>query len=46
MNAGRRWAAQVIDSVPVVILATIAGAGSFVHIRDTAAQHGQRGPMA
>jgi Protein of unknown function (DUF2637) len=24
----------------------IAGAGSFTHIRDTAAQHGQTGPMS
>ncbi len=46
MNPGRHRAAQIIDSLPVVILAVIAGAGSFVHIRDTAAQHGQRGPMA
>jgi hypothetical protein len=28
------------------VLAVIAGAGSFTHIRDTAAQHGQRGPMS
>src|SRR5260370_31771884 len=46
MADARRRAAQVLDSAPVVILAVIAGAGSFVHIRDTAAQHGQRGPMA
>jgi hypothetical protein len=24
----------------------IAGAGSFTHIRDTAAEHGQGGPMS
>ncbi len=42
----RRRAAQILDSGPVLILAAIAGTGSFVHIRDTAAQHGQRGPMA
>ncbi len=30
----------------MLILAAIAGAGSFVHIRDTAAQHGQHGPMS
>ena len=24
----------------------LAGAGSFTHIRDTAAQHGQHGPMS
>jgi hypothetical protein len=28
------------------VLAVIAGAGSFTHIRDTAAQHGQAGPMS
>ena len=28
------------------MLAAIAGAGSFTHIRDTAAQHGQSGPMS
>ena len=28
------------------MLAAIAGAGSFTHIRDTAAQHGQAGPMS
>ena len=28
------------------MLAAIAGAGSFTHIRDTAAQHGQGGPMS
>jgi Protein of unknown function (DUF2637) len=33
-----RWIATV--------LAVIAGAGSFTHIRDTAAQHGQSGPMS
>src|ERR1017187_9724586 len=46
MADSRRRAAQILDSAPVLILAAIAGAGSFVHIRDTAAQHGQRGPMA
>jgi hypothetical protein len=30
----------------MVLLAGIAGAGSFTHIRDTAAEHGQRGPMS
>jgi hypothetical protein len=30
----------------MAVLAVIAGAGSFTHIRDTAAEHGQRGPMA
>jgi hypothetical protein len=28
------------------VLAAIAGAGSFTHIRDTAAEHGQGGPMS
>ncbi len=44
--AVRQRAAQVLDFAPVLILAAIAGSGSFVHIRDTAAQHGQRGPMS
>jgi hypothetical protein len=34
------------DALPVTVLAVIAGAGSFTHIRDTAAQHGQSGPMS
>ncbi|MFI5069205.1 MAG: DUF2637 domain-containing protein [Streptosporangiales bacterium] len=34
------------DALPVTVLAVIAGAGSFTHIRDTAAQHGQGGPMS
>lgn len=42
----RRVAAVVADTAPVLVLAAIAGAGSFSHIRDTAAQHGQGGPMA
>jgi hypothetical protein len=45
VSAARRLLA-VADALPVTVLATIAGAGSFTHIRDTAAQHGQRGPMA
>src|SRR5262245_3074103 len=36
---GRRRAARHV-------LAVIAGAGSFTHIRDTAAEHGQGGPMS
>jgi hypothetical protein len=36
----------VADSGPVVVLAAIAAAGSFTHIRDTARQHGQHGWMA
>lgn len=42
----RRLVGLLLDSGPVVVLAVIAGAGSFTHIRDTAAEHGQRGPMA
>ena len=45
MSAGRRLLA-VADALPVTVLAVIAGAGSFTHIRDTAAQHGQHGPMS
>ena len=41
-----RLAARMLDAGPVVVLAAIAGAGSFAHIHDTAAQHGQGGPMA
>ncbi|MQA87722.1 MAG: DUF2637 domain-containing protein [Streptosporangiales bacterium] len=42
----RRAAAFVLDSGPVLVLAFIAGAGSFTHIRDTAAEHGQTGWLA
>ena len=45
MSAARRLLA-VADALPVTLLAAIAGAGSFTHIRDTAAQHGQTGPMS
>jgi hypothetical protein len=45
VSAGRRLLA-VTDALPVTVLAAIAGAGSFTHIRDTAAQHGQTGPMS
>ncbi|MCG5220419.1 DUF2637 domain-containing protein [Streptosporangium soli] len=41
-----RLALRLADSAPVVILALIAGAGSFTHIRDTATEHGQDGWMA
>lgn len=41
-----RAAAVVLDSGPVLVLAGIAAAGSFTHIRDTAAAHGQGGWMA
>lgn len=42
----RRFVGAVADSGPVVILAGIAAAGSFTHIRDTATEHGQHGWMA
>jgi Protein of unknown function (DUF2637) len=45
VSAGRRLVAA-LDALPVLLLAAIAGAGSFTHIRDTAAQHGQHGPMS
>jgi hypothetical protein len=45
VRSGRRLLA-VADALPVILLAVIAGAGSFTHIRDTAAQHGQTGPMS
>ncbi|MGC5010162.1 DUF2637 domain-containing protein [Streptosporangium sp. DT93] len=41
-----RLAVRLADSAPVLILAAIAGAASFTHIRDTATEHGQSGPMA
>ncbi|MEV7007197.1 DUF2637 domain-containing protein [Streptosporangium sp. NPDC051022] len=41
-----RLAVRLADAGPVLILALIAGAGSFTHIRDTATEHGQSGPMA
>src|SRR3954471_7161764 len=41
-----RLPAVAADSGPVVVLASIAAAGSFTHIRDTARQHGQHGWMA
>src|SRR3954468_4833369 len=46
MNTRRRVAAVAVDSGPVAVLAGIAGAGSFTHIRDTANEHGQHGWMA
>jgi hypothetical protein len=42
----RRVVGVVADSGPVVVLAGIAAAGSFTHIRDTATDHGQQGWMA
>ena len=41
-----RLVLRMLDSGPVVVLAAIAGAGSFTHIHDTAAEHGQGGAMA
>ncbi len=45
MSTGRRLRTAA-GALPVTVLAVIAGAGSFTHIRDTAAQHGQEGPMS
>jgi hypothetical protein len=45
VSAGRRLL-TVTDALPVTVLAVIAGAGSFTHIRDTAAEHGQHGLMS
>ncbi|MFC5828734.1 DUF2637 domain-containing protein [Nonomuraea insulae] len=42
----RRFACWLLDTGPVLVLAAIAGAGSFTHIRDTARQHGQTGWMS
>ncbi|GAA3143327.1 DUF2637 domain-containing protein [Planomonospora alba] len=42
----RRLASWLLDSGPVLVLALIAGAGSFSHIRQTAVEHGQTGWMA
>ncbi|MCK2213333.1 DUF2637 domain-containing protein [Actinomadura sp. ATCC 31491] len=42
----RRLARWLLDTGPVLVLALIAGAGSFTHIRDTAAEHGQTGWMS
>ncbi|MEV4073011.1 DUF2637 domain-containing protein [Nonomuraea fuscirosea] len=42
----RRFARWMLDTGPVLVLAVIAGAGSFTHIRDTASQHGQTGWMS
>lgn len=42
----RRLTSWLLDSGPVLVLALIAGAGSFSHVRETAVEHGQTGPMA
>jgi hypothetical protein len=46
MRSRRKVTAVAVDTGPVAVLAGIAGAGSFTHIRDTANEHGQHGPMA
>lgn len=46
MSRLRRLPGLLLDSGPVLVLAAIAAAGSFTHIRDTAAEHGQHGWMA
>ncbi|MBG0819317.1 DUF2637 domain-containing protein [Planomonospora sp. ID91781] len=38
-----RVRAVLLDSAPVVVLAVIAAVGSFTHISELAAEHGQRG---
>ncbi|MBF8186253.1 DUF2637 domain-containing protein [Nonomuraea sp. K274] len=43
MRCLARW---LLDTGPVLVLALIAGAGSFTHIRETASEHGQSGWMA
>ena len=42
----RHLACRLLDTGPVLVLAVIAGAGSFTHIRDTAREHGQTGWMS
>ncbi|MFI6790911.1 DUF2637 domain-containing protein [Nonomuraea sp. NPDC050383] len=42
----RRITCWLLDTGPVLVLAAIAGAGSFTHIRDTATEHGQTGWMS
>ncbi|SEG67657.1 Protein of unknown function [Nonomuraea solani] len=42
----RRITCWLLDTGPILVLAAIAGAGSFTHIRDTASQHGQTGWMS
>ncbi|GGO77981.1 DUF2637 domain-containing protein [Nonomuraea cavernae] len=42
----RRFACRLLDTGPVLVLAAIAGAGSFTHIRQTATEHGQTGWMS
>ncbi|MFI7539557.1 DUF2637 domain-containing protein [Streptosporangium sp. NPDC049376] len=42
----RRLICWLLDAGPILALAAIAGAGSFTHIHDTAAEHGQTGWMS
>ncbi|GGO83611.1 DUF2637 domain-containing protein [Nonomuraea cavernae] len=42
----RRLVCRLLDTGPVLVLAAIAGAGSFTHIRQTATEHGQTGWMS
>ncbi|NRQ36634.1 DUF2637 domain-containing protein [Nonomuraea sp. NN258] len=42
----RRFTHWLLDTGPVLVLALIAGAGSFTHIRDTASENGQSGWMS
>ncbi|TDD54630.1 DUF2637 domain-containing protein [Nonomuraea terrae] len=42
----RRFTGWLLDTGPVLVLAVIAGAGSFAHIRQTASEHGQSGWMS
>jgi hypothetical protein len=46
MSRLARAGTAAVDTGPVLVLAGIAGTGSFAHIRDTASEHGQSGPMA
>ena len=46
MTTRRGPLAMLADSGPVLVLAGIAAAGSFTHIRETARTHGQHGWMA
>jgi hypothetical protein len=41
-----RFIHRLLDTGPIVVLAAIAGAGSFTHIRDTAHDNGQTGTMS
>lgn len=45
-NSLRRLACRLVDDGPLTVLAVIAAAGSFTHIRDLAARAGQHGWMS